>query len=215
VFGPVYVVMLAAISSMAWRLPAAAPLPASARSTAAVKNVIVDTSRSIVRWRGTKFGGRGAHAGVVRIRQGVLDYDLRRAALRGGTIELDMRTIAVTDIPNADQEAREKLLRHLLAQDFFDVARFPVARFVIERVSTHGGNLMRLDGQLTLRGVTRPFGFDATVWSFEPSQLHATARATLDRMQWGVAYRGSRLANDLVDDAIHLEFDIVASGVAR
>jgi hypothetical protein len=48
------------------------------------------------------------------------------------------------------------------------------------------------------------------VWSFEPTRLHATARATLDRMQWGVAFRGSRLTNDLVDDMIHLEFDLVA-----
>ena len=62
----------------------------------------------------------------------------------------------------------------------------------------------------TLRGVTRPFAFDATVWSFEPTRLHATARATLDRMQWGVAFRGSRITNDLVDDIIHLEFDILA-----
>nr|MCU0634572.1 hypothetical protein [Gemmatimonadaceae bacterium] len=28
---------------------------------------MVDTARSVVRWRGTKFGGRGAHAGLVRV----------------------------------------------------------------------------------------------------------------------------------------------------
>jgi len=173
-------------------------------------NALVDTSASVVRWRGTKFGGRGAHAGTVRLRGGALDYDTRKAELRGGVFELDMRSIAVTDMPLGESEARRKLTTHLLAADFFDVQSYPTARFTARRVTTRGGNLARLEGQLTLRGVTRPFAFDATVWSFEPTRLHATARATLDRMQWGVAFRGSRLTNDLVDDTIHLEFDILA-----
>lgn len=171
---------------------------------------VVDTSQSIVRWRGTKFGGRGAHAGVVRVREGLLAWDARRGTLSGGSIELDMRSIAVTDMPLAESEARRKLVRHLLAAEFFDVQRHPTARFVIDRASIRGGNLLRLDGRLTLRGVTKPFGLNATLWSFEPARLHATARATLNRMEWGVAFRGSRLTNDLVDDDIHLEFDIVA-----
>ncbi|MCU0647830.1 MAG: YceI family protein [Gemmatimonadaceae bacterium] len=170
----------------------------------------VDTSRSVVRWRGTKFGGRSAHAGIVRVRHGWLQYDASRAQLLGGAIELDMRTIAVTDMPVAEADARQKLTRHLLAAEFFDVTRFPVARFDIDRVRAHGGNLVRLDGRLTLRGVTRPFAFEATVWSFEPTLLRATARATLDRMHWGVAFRGSRITNDLVDDEISLEFDVTA-----
>lgn len=180
-------------------------VPAAARGAA-----VIDTSRSVVRWRGTKFGGRGAHAGVVRLRQGTLQYNSAKAEVTGGRIELDMRSIAVTDMPLDERSARAKLVNHLLAADFFDVARFPSAVFDIQRARHHSGNLVRLEGQLTLRGVTRPFAIDATVWSFEPTQLHATARATLDRMQWGVAFRGSRLTNDLVDDLISLEFDVTA-----
>ncbi len=170
----------------------------------------VDTAESVVRWRGTKFGGRGAHAGVVRLKGGTLDYNARRAELRSARFDIDMRSIAITDMPLAETSARHKLLTHLLAADFFDVTNHPTAAFEVRRVTSRGGNLVRLDGELTLRGVTRAFGMDATVWSYEPTRLHATARATLDRMQWGVAFRGSRLTNDLVDDLIHLEFDIVA-----
>lgn len=174
----------------------------------------IDTVRSVVRWRGTKFGGRGAHAGALRVRQGVLRYDRGKAEIDGGFIELDMRSLAITDMPLAENDARKKLATHLMAADFFDVTRYPSARFEIDRVRHHGGNLARLDGRLTMRGVTRPFGFEATIWSFEPTRLHATARATLDRQHWGIAYRGSRLTNDLVDDTIHLEFDIVAQVAA-
>lgn len=171
---------------------------------------VVDTAQSIVRWRGTKFGGRGAHAGSVRVRSGLLQYDAGKAQIAGGRIELDMRSIAVTDMPLAERSARAKLTNHLLAADFFDVRRFPSSVFVIDRARHHGGNLVRLEGMLTLRGVTRPFALEATVWSFEPTRLHATARAMIDRMQWGVAFRGSQLTNDLVDDQIALEFDVVA-----
>lgn len=185
-------------------------LNASSGSVAPLSGTFVDTAASVVRWRGTKFGGRGAHAGLVRLRNGTLDYDARRAELRSARFDLDMRSIAITDMPLAETSARRKLLTHLLAADFFDVANYPTARFDVRRVTSRGGNLVRLDGNLTLRGVTRAFGMDATVWSYEPTRLHATARATLDRMKWGVAFRGSRVTNDLVDDIIHLEFDIIA-----
>lgn len=191
-------------------LVVAPSIPASPDAHVKPGAAVVDTAQSVVRWRGTKFGGRGAHAGLVRVRQGLLAWDARRGTLGGGVIELDMTSIAVTDMPLAESEARRKLVRHLLAADFFDVQRHPTARFEIDRATMRGGNLLRLDGRLTLRGVTRPFGLDATLWSFEPSRLHATARTSLDRNAWGVSFRGSRLTNDLVDDTIHLEFDIVA-----
>lgn len=175
----------------------------------------IDTARSIVRWRGTKFGGRGAHAGTVRVRHGALQFNAAKAEVERGRIELDMRSIAITDMPLSERTARAKLTTHLLAADFFDVARFPTAVFDIERVQHHGGNLARLEGSLTIRGVTRPFALEATVWSFEPTNLHATARASIDRMQWGIAFRGSRLTNDLVDDQISLEFEVIARAVEQ
>jgi polyisoprenoid-binding protein YceI len=191
------------------------PRTSAAHATALARDAeagiaVVDTAHSVVRWRGTKFGGRSAHAGIVRVRQGVLQYDPRKAEVQGGRIELDMRSIAVTDMPSSERSARAKLTKHLLAAEFFDVVRYPVATFVIDRARQHDGNLLTLDGRLSMRGVTRPLSLSATIWSYEPTHLHATARASLDRMQWGVAFRGSRLTNDLVDDLVTLEFDVVA-----
>jgi polyisoprenoid-binding protein YceI len=44
---------------------------------------------------------------------------------------------------------------HIKAADFFDVAQFPVARFVSSAVRADGDNYV-LEGDFTLRGVTKP-----------------------------------------------------------
>ena len=172
----------------------------------------VDTAATEVRWKGTKFGGRGAHAGTLRVRSGWID--VRGMQLRSGRILLDMRSIAVTDMPRSEMVPRRKLLEHLVGEEFFAVTRFPTAEFLIDRAEHLGANVFRVNGRLTLRGVTKPVTFDMTLWSYEPTALRATARLTFNRMNWGVAFRGSRVTNDLVDDDVELEIDITARGSA-
>lgn len=50
---------------------------------------------------------------------------------------------------------------HLKTADFFDVANHPQARFVTDRVTILDADSAVVDGQLTLRGVTRPVRFAA------------------------------------------------------
>ena len=68
--------------------------------------------------------------------------------------------------------------------DFFDVARFPTAHFVSSGFRQAGGKVV-VDGQLTLRGVTRPISLDL---SFVPSGQGATldATGTVNRLDYGV-----------------------------
>ena len=172
----------------------------------------VDTAATEIRWKGTKFGKRGAHAGTLRVRSGWID--VRGMQPRSGRILLDMRSIAVTDIPRSDMVPRRKLLEHLVGEEFFAVSRFPTAEFTLDRAEKLGANVFRVNGRLTLRGVTKPVTFEMTIWSYEPTALRATAQLTFNRMDWGVAFRGSRLTNDLVDDDVQLEIDITARGSA-
>ena len=57
------------------------------------------------------------------------------------------------------------LIHHLESDDFFDVARFPEARFTFDRVEIcselPGCRNLRLHGDLTLRGVTKPLVVEA------------------------------------------------------
>lgn len=68
--------------------------------------------------------------------------------------------------------------------DFFNVARFPTAHFVSSGFRQVGGKVV-VDGQLTLRGVTRPVRLDVT---FVPTAQGATldASGSLNRLDYGV-----------------------------
>ena len=50
----------------------------------------------------------------------------------------------------------EKRDAHLLSPDFFDVARYPKITFKSTKAEPLGGNRIRVHGDLTLHGVTRP-----------------------------------------------------------
>ena len=163
----------------------------------------VDTTASVVNWRGTKFAGRGKHEGLVRLASGTLE--LCEGMLSGGRFTLDMRTIEVTDIPKTDPIPRARLRNHLMSDDFFAVETYPEAAFEISRVKELPGDSLRLQGTLTMRGVSEGIAFGADVPVSTSARVHATAQFSLDRQRWGVAYRGDELTNDLVDDAIALD----------
>lgn len=68
--------------------------------------------------------------------------------------------------------------------DFFNVAKFPQARFVATGFRALGGNRYAADGRLTLRGVTRPVTL-AFTWTPGATPV-LTGRATVKRLDFGV-----------------------------
>jgi polyisoprenoid-binding protein YceI len=62
---------------------------------------------------------------------------------------IDMGTINPTDENYSEDRPKENLVGHLSAPDFFDVANFPTASFVIKE--TTGSTV---SGDLTIRGIT-------------------------------------------------------------
>lgn len=59
------------------------------------------------------------------------------------------------DVASIDSNHAERD-KHLRGEDFFDVQRFPQARFVSTAFDDHGDGTATLTGNLTLKGVTRP-----------------------------------------------------------
>jgi len=78
-----------------------------------------------------------------------------------GTVHQDERdisksTVDVT-IPASEVDTREpKRDKHLKSEAFFDAERFPEIRFTATRVAPAGKNKLRVTGNLTVHGVTRP-----------------------------------------------------------
>lgn len=171
--------------------------------------LVADPAASSIRWKGTKFGGRGKHEGTIALASG--QFVIRHEQLTSGTFTIDMRSIEVTDIPASDPVPRRRLRNHLLNADFFDVERFPTAVFKSTGAKRIGPARWQVSGDLTMRGVTKPVTFATDIRWVETGHMVATSALTLDRQRWGVAYRGSTLTNDLVDD----EFELAISLDAR
>jgi polyisoprenoid-binding protein YceI len=181
--------------------------PATAAPAIRADTLRLDAARSVIRWRGTKFRGRRHHEGTVRVAAGYLLAEGR--SMRGGAFRIDMNSIEVTDIPESDPIPRRELRDHLRSDHFFATATYPTAGFRLREVRPAGPGRYDVLGDLTLRGRTHPVRFAARAVPVAGGGIRATAKLSIDRQRWGVAYRG--LGEMLVDDMVHLGLDLVFS----
>ena len=83
---------------------------------------------------------------------------------------------------------------HLKSADFFHVEQHPTMTFQSSGVRQHGDDFL-LDGDLNLRGVTKPVTFKLEVNGFGPDAYGGTragfsATTEINRNDWGVSYNG-------------------------
>ncbi|MBD8906727.1 YceI family protein [Methylorubrum zatmanii] len=71
-------------------------------------------------------------------------------------------TLSVTIGTGSVNGLNDTLNAHLKQPDFLDVEKFPQATFVSTSVDPTGPTTARVNGTLTLRGVSKPVSFDAT-----------------------------------------------------
>lgn len=173
----------------------------------------VDLAESRVVWIGRNLINK--HWGHVGLASGHVEF---RGGLpvRGETV-LDLRRITCTDL--AGDALHDVLIHHLESDDFFDVERFPEAAFRFdrtERCSDRPGCCnLKLHGELTLRGITKPLVIAAAAGFTPEGKAALQATFTLDRTDWGVLYGSGRffqrLAGHLVNDAIELQLRILTA----
>lgn len=163
--------------------------------------VDVDTAKSQIIWKGYKV--TGAHHGTINLENGKLNF--ANGALTGGSFEIDMASLAVKDIQG---EYAGKLEGHLKSDDFFGVANFPTAKFVITKVYPKGtpGDY-KIIGALTIKETTKEIKFYASVKE-EAGANVATANITIDRSEFNVRYGSGNFFENLGDKTIYDEFDL-------
>lgn len=179
---------------------------------AAVSNVAAATkykvipAESMITWTANKLVG--GHTGTINVSNGVAK--LNGNALVGGNFIFDINTIACTDVTDAVQNG--KLVGHLKAADFFDVAKFANASFEITKVE--GNNV---SGNLTLKGIKKNVTFPAAV-SVAGNVLSISSETfTIDRTEWGIQYNSGKFADPaklgdyLIKDAVELKISLKAN----
>lgn len=131
---------------------------------------------------------------------------------RDGAIAAVQGTIRVADLVTQDAN----LTGHLLTPDFFDAATYPEAGFVSTAVEQGDDGSLRISGDLTLRGVTRPVELVGEVEgvgqdAYGNTKLGLTVRGVIDRTEFGVSWNAP-LANGAlaVAEKVKLELDVQA-----
>lgn len=159
----------------------------------------IDTDRSTLEFTGSnamtsQTGSFGEWSGLVRLGDTIED----------SAVEVDIQTASLT------AEAGDRLTNHLKSDDFFDVERYPTARFsstnIVPATDTENAT-HTVQGRLTLHGVSRAVTFPATI-ELTDSEVHARAQLTIDRQQFQITYPGS--PDNLIRDEVEIRFEIFA-----
>jgi polyisoprenoid-binding protein YceI len=123
-------------------------------------------------------------------------------------VEVEVKTASI----QTNTEQRDK---HLKSDDFLNVERWPLMTFRSTEVRHTGRSGFELDGELTIRDVTRPITLTGEYLGTETNPygktvLAATARTTFEREDWNVNWNmvletGGFLVSKKVDLEIEVE----------
>ena len=138
------------------------------------------------------------HSGVMTFRGSFKDVD---AKLVDGRLEgvVKVASVVVDD---------ENLVGHLQTPDFFDAEQFPELRFVSKTIEPEGGRVS-IEGDLTLRGVTRPVEITGTVTGpitdgYGNQRLGLDLETTVNRRDYGINWGADLPSGEpmLADDVL-------------
>jgi polyisoprenoid-binding protein YceI len=125
-----------------------------------------------------------------------LTVEAERASLEGAA--------KVTSVDVKD----ENLSAHLQSPDFFDAERHPELRFAAQNIRLGGDGKVSVDGELTIKGVTKPVAVTGTVTApmadpYGNDRIGLNLTTKIDRTDFGVDWNNPlpsgdpALANDV------------------
>lgn len=171
-------------------------------------NKKIDLEQSKIFWKGYKIIGN--HSGTINLSAGQLEF--KDGNIVSGSFVVDMNSVVVSDLMDSDHHEEEdeephdeksELAAHLMDADFFDAKQFPKAEFVLKTASLKENGLYAISGDMTIKGVSQPIAFDATL---ENNKI--AAHITIDRTLFGIKYGSGSFFSDLGDRAINDEFTL-------
>jgi polyisoprenoid-binding protein YceI len=137
---------------------------------------------------------------------GIVELDLEDLARSSVRAEIDVKGL---DTKNAQRDD------HLRSPDFLDVANHPVITFASTAVKPAGVGALKVTGDLTIRGVTRPVTLDVELsdeitdpWG--NAKRGASGHTRLHRKDFGVSFNalmesGGLVVGDTVEVTLELE----------
>ncbi len=183
-------------------------------ATTGTTDYMVDVAQTKVEFVGTKPVGK--HHGTIGVKEGKISVEADM--IKGGNFVMDMNMLKTDD---QDSVGNAKLTGHLMAPDFFDVAKNPTATFEITNVTAGLDTSMKdvimkdathtVTGNLTLKGVSKSITFPAKVM-MSGTSITADANFNIDRTQWGISYGNDKSLKDkMINPIVNIGLHVVAN----
>ena len=181
-----------------------------------------NAAKSTIQWKGHKL--LGSHEGLINLRSGEITIENNKIVK--GNFIVDMNSISATQLMDEGEEEEEEennnetndedssegghddkseLAQHLKDKDFFDTATYPEALFSITTTEKLSANEYLITGNLTIKNITKPINFKATVTSET-----FTANISVNRTDFGIKYGSGSFFENLGDNIIKDNFDLIA-----
>jgi polyisoprenoid-binding protein YceI len=137
-----------------------------------------------------------------------------------GKVQLDDRDVARSsveasiDVGSIDTRSADRD-GHLKSPDFFDVAKYPTITFKSTKVAKAGKDRLRVTGDLTLHGVTRPLTLDVSTGPevkglYGETRRGYAATAKIDRKDFGLVWNKLVEAGPAIGDEVTLTLELEA-----
>jgi polyisoprenoid-binding protein YceI len=127
--------------------------------------------------------------------------------LAGGSVQVEIQTASI----DTNNDRRDT---HLRSGDFFDAEKYPTITFRSTRVQVTGRNL-RVHGDLTMRGVTRPVVLTGEMTGVTGAagkrRIGFEASTTIDRKDFGVQWnRAAEGGGAVLGDEVQIQINVAA-----
>lgn len=179
----------------------------------------LDASTSTLKWTGYHKGGLNPRFGILKS-EGVLTAENNE--ITGGTFTIDMHSI-LTDSASVDPaisggKTSSDLDAHLKNADFFDVEKYPTAKFEITKVAAFDattasvieGATNTISGNLTIKDKTVNVTFPAKI-TVDANGINIFSKFTINRQDWGLTYGTEGDAKDwMIAQNVDIELSVNA-----
>lgn len=167
--------------------------------------LFVDIENSDIDWIGRKVAGE--HTGTLNLAEGWVI--MQEDSIIGGKFIFDITSIQNTDIESL--EWKEKLEKHLMAEDFFFVDSFPHAILEIKNhrqtIDDKSENIDQIIADLTIRGITHEISFPLQI-SRDNYIFNAEGNINVNRTLFNIKYKSGTFFEDLGDRMIYDDFTV-------
>ena len=162
----------------------------------------IEPNHSHVNWTANHFGFSN-QTGKFSDISGEINFDEKKP--QDSSVDVTIKIASLTTgLPKFDG--------HLKSADLFDEEKFPTAKFVSKKIKVTGKNKAKIDGELTLHGVTKPVTLNATFNKSDVSGVTQkptvgfSATTVIKRSEFGINY-----AVPAVSDNINLIIEVEAN----